>query len=357
MRGPFNAYLGAALVVSLAVSAPGQAGLGKGRLTGVVVDEDGKPVVSARILIRFVRSPLGPGLAPTWRDESAVFETATDDKGVWAYNGLAGGIWEVNASKAGYDPSSRQVQVRQLSGNPHVKLRIDQIKEGVYSIAADLLERANELFAVGKLNEAIIFYRRFLRQDPEAVMVMLNLGNCLEEAGQLEEAIREYQALVDKTSANPLDCEITARALAGIGDCCFRKGDRENAIDYWKLAVEKSPTSEIVAAGLAETLFSVGKDREAETYYLKAIHIAPTSLDIRLKLAFVYLHLEEFDKARVELTKIIELQPGSEAAAQARKYLNEIAHRFPSSRRRTGSSSHSRSSRWSTSRTSDFERA
>ena len=124
-----------------------------------------------------------------------------------------------------------------------------------------------------------------------------------------------------------MDREIAARALAGVGDCCFKKGDRENAIDYWELAVEKSPTSEIVAAGLAEVLFSVGKDREAEAYYLKAIHIAPTSPDIRLKLAFLYLHLDEFDKARVELYKIIRLQPGSEAAAQARKYLNEIADR------------------------------
>jgi tetratricopeptide (TPR) repeat protein len=308
-----------------AASLSGQAGTGKGRLTGTVVDEAGQPIAAARIILRFLKSPTGRGFPPAWRNESAVFETVTDRKGEWAYRGLAGGIWEISASKAGYRASSRQVEVRQLSGNPHVKLRIEAIREGAYGVAADLLEKANELFAVGRFDEAAGYYRRYLDQDAGAVMVWLSLGECLEQAAKLDEAVRIFQSLVDMTSSNPLDKEITARALAGMADSLYKRGDRQIAIEYWKQAIERSPTSETVAANLANVLFSLGRDDEAISYYQKAVEIDPGRQDTRLGLAYVYLHRDEFDKARAELAKIIALQPASATAAEARKLLDEIA--------------------------------
>ncbi|MCX6574560.1 MAG: tetratricopeptide repeat protein [Candidatus Aminicenantes bacterium] len=299
--------------------------MGKGRLAGKVIDDEGKPVVSARIVLKFIKSPLFNGLIPSWRDESAVFETATDKKGEWMYQGLAGGIWEVRALKDGYHSSSRQVEIRQLSANPHVELTLQRLKGGAYSIAAGLLEKANELYAIGNLDEAVGAYREYLEQDPEAVMVMLSLGQCLEQTGQLYEAIREFQSIVDLTSANPRDREIEARALAGIGDCAFKKGDRETAIGAWKAAVEKSPTSENVAANLAEVLFSAGEDDEAVSYFRKALEIAPARQDIRLGLVNVLLHRGEMEKARGELNTIIKLGPRTPSADQARKILVEIS--------------------------------
>lgn len=304
----------------------GQAGMGKGRLTGQVIDEAGQPVAAARIILRFVKSPVGPGFPPAWRDESAVFETASDRKGQWSYQGLAGGIWEIQASKGGYQASRLQVQVRQLSDNLPVKLKIDRIKEGAYAVAADLLERANELFALARFDEAAGYYRRYLDQDPGAVMVMLSLGQCLEQAAKLDDAAQTFRSLVEMTSSNPLDKEITARALAGLGDCLFKKGDPKTAIGYWKQSVDVSPTNGSVAANLAEVLFSIGQDGEAVVYYLKAVEIEPARPDIRLGLVYVYLHQGEFEKARAELTRIIELgPPGSTTAAEARKLLDELA--------------------------------
>jgi len=321
----WSAIVFCAVVAMTATALFGQAGMGKGRLAGKVIDDEGKPVGSARIVLEFIKSPVGSSFAPSWRDESAVFETATDNKGEWAYQGLAGGIWEVRALKDGYHSSGRQVQIRQLSANPHVKLTLDRIKEGVYSIAADQLEKANDLYALGKFDEAVGAYRKYLEQDPGAVMVMLSLGQCLEQTGQLDEAMREFQSIVDLTSANPPDREITARALAGLGDCAFKKGDRETAIGAWKAAVEKSPTSENVAANLAEVLFSAGKDDEAVSYFLKALEIASDRQDIRLGLVNVLLHRGEMEKARGELNTIIKLGPKTPSADQARKILVEIS--------------------------------
>jgi len=317
-------WVGFTLAAFLAVSAFGQAGIGKGRLTGAVVDQDGKPVASVKIVLKFIKSPAGSVHNPEWRPESAVFETSSDKSGNWTYLGLAGGIWEVQASKDGYHSSSRQVQVQQLSSNPHVKLRLDSLTGGAYSVASGLLEKANEQVALGKYEEAVLLYRQYLETDPGSVMVMLSIGDALQEAGRLDEAAKEYQALADLTSANPGDKEITARALTGLGECAFRKGDGEGAAKHWKLAIETSPSSEVVAANLAQLLFSLGKGDEAAVYYLKALEIAPARTDLRLKLAYVYLHLNDFDKARAELAKIIETLPGSALAAQARKLLDEL---------------------------------
>lgn len=326
MKKPgLDRWLGLVSAAFLAVSAFGQAGVGKGRLTGAIVDQDGQPVASVKIVLRFIKSPSGSVHNPGWRPESAVFETSTDKSGTWTYLGLAGGIWEVQASKDGYHSSSRQVQVRQLSSNPHVKLRLDRITGGAYGVADGLLEKANELAALGKFEEAVPLYREYLKEDPESVMVMLNIGDALQEAGRLDDATKEYQALVDLTSANPGDKEITSRALTGLGECAFKKGDGEGAAKHWKLAIDTSPTSEVVAANLAQLLFSLGKSDEAAVYYLKALEIAPSRTDLRLKLAYVYLHQGEFDKARAELARIIELLPGSALAAEARKLLDEIA--------------------------------
>lgn len=318
--------LGLAAAAVGAAILSGQAGTGKGRLAGRVIDEADQPVASARIVLRFVKSPTGPGFPPAWRDESAEFETATDRKGEWSFQGLAGGIWEIEASKAGYGASSRQVQVRQLSGNPYVKLKIEKIKAGAYGIASDLLERANELFALSRFEEAAGYYRRYLELDPGALMVTLNLGLCLEQTAKYDEALRVFRILVDRTSSDPQDAEITARALAGAADCRFRQGDPQAAIEAWKLAIELSPTSGSVAANLAEVLFSVGRDEEAVSYYLKAVEIEPARPDIRLGLVYVYLHQGEFEKARAELSTVVKLgPPASTTVAEANRLLEEIA--------------------------------
>lgn len=328
-RGGLALFAAAVLTVPLF----GQAGAGKGRLTGTVVDEEGRPVEAARIVLKFIKSQIARSWTPAWREESAVFETETGEQGKWTYQGLAGGIWEIQASKDGYHPSSRQVLIRQLSANPHVTLSLEKLRGGVYSIAAGLLEKANELYALGKYDEAVTAYRSYLEQDPGTVMVMLSLGQCLEESGKPDEAFAVFQSVVDLTSADPLDREVAALALAGLGDCEFKKGHREAAVEHWKKAIETSPSNESAAANLGEVLFSLGRDDEAVSYFRKAIEIAPTRQDIRFGLVNVYLHQGKFDQARTELNRIIKLDPLSPSATRAREILGDLlTRRSPATR-------------------------
>lgn len=331
MRNGPKAFLFILALLLSITSAYGQPGYGKGRLVGIVVDEDAKPVAGARIVLRLiglgVRSGFGrhASLAP----ESAVFETVTNEKGVWAYNGLTTGIWEVRASKGGYDSASRQVQVLQLSGNPSVKLRLDKPKTetGSFSVVLALLEQANDFYFRNKFTEALSFYRQYLEKDPESIMVMLAVGDCLRDMGNLEEAIGAFQAVVDRTVANPGDKELLGQAFTGLGEVYYKQGDRENAVKYWRLAVEKSDLCEIPAANLGEILFLEGKPAEAIKYYLIATKIAPEQAGLHYKLGLIYLNSGDYDKARARFSKVMDLQPRSELARQARKIIEDIGKR------------------------------
>lgn len=331
MRNEPRAFFSILAFFFFAASALGQAGYGKGQLSGIIVDEDAKPVAAAKIVLRLVERGVKSGFRSRASSisESVVFETVTDKKGVWVYTGLTTGIWEVRAFKAGYDSASRKVQVYQLTGNPSVKLRIDRIKmeTGSFSFAPDLLEHADGLYYRNKFAEALPFYRQYLERDPESIMVMLAVGDCLREAGDAEEAVKAFQTVVDRTTTNPGDKELLALALTGLGEVYFKEGDRENAVKYWKLAVEKTDLSEIPAANLGEIFFSEGKPEEAVKYYLIATKIAPNQAGLHYKLGLIYLNSGDYDKARVLFSKVIDLQPRSELGRQARKILEDLARR------------------------------
>jgi len=331
MRNEARAFLFILVLFVSAAYALGQAGYGKGRLSGIIVDEDAKPVAAARIVLRLVETGVKSGFQRRASSipESIVFETVTDEKGIWVYNGLTTGIWEVRASKTGYDSASRKVQVYQLTDNPFVRLRIDRIKmeTGSFSFAPDLLEHADGLYYRNKFAEALPFYRQYLEQDPESIMVMLAVGDCLREMGNTEEAVKAFQAVVDKTATDPGDKELLALALTGLGEVYFKQGDRGNAVKYWKLAAEKSDLSEIPAANVGEIFFSEGKAEETVKYYLIATKIAPEQADLHYKLGLIYLNLDDYSNARARFSKVIDLQPRSELALQARKILEDLAKR------------------------------
>ena len=105
------------LAVFLPIGLHAQAGLGKGRLSGTVVDEIGKPVANATITLEFEKS-------------GKKFKATSDQKGEWALLGLGTGRCNVIAMANGFLPSILQVNVFQLKPNPLVNfvLKIDPVK-------------------------------------------------------------------------------------------------------------------------------------------------------------------------------------------------------------------------------------
>ena len=123
------------LFVSYALA---QAGRGKGRINGVVVDKDGNSIKSATIVIEFA--------------ENREFkqETTADENGEWAFIGLGTGTWRVTASADGYISTYQDIYIRQLERNPKMTLTLKKIQPADDGMIKDesslsLLEEANNI--------------------------------------------------------------------------------------------------------------------------------------------------------------------------------------------------------------------
>jgi tetratricopeptide (TPR) repeat protein len=327
MRRPREMCLLLLAVAFSAVAVSGQAGLGKGRLSGIVKTVEGQPIAGATVVFRFLESErlMGRGAAAKAKGQESVTRgTTTNQKGIWSYAGLATGTWEIMASARGYHSASRLCDVRQLERNPKVELRLERIEGGTDRIAPGLLEQADELAYRKRYGEAIALYSQYLEKDPEAVMVMLALADCVMEGGDIEEAIKDFQSVVDKTSTNPADKQINAQAVARIGECYFKRGDHQNAIKHWQRSVEVSPTDEQVAYNLAEVLFAEREADEAARYYGLAAKISPRWGDPHYKLGLIYLNKQDYQKARECFKKLIEIEPSSPLAKKAKEILKDL---------------------------------
>lgn len=301
--------------------AAAQAGRGKARIHGVVLDEAGIPIKNAKILLEFI----------TYKRDSV--ETKTDEKGKWSIIGLGTGRGRVIASADGFIPASTEINIQQLALNPLIKMNLERQEHVDRPILEDELsleafEKGNLLFTEKKYDEAILIYEQFLEKNPSAYQIHLNIGDCYREKGELEKAIEEYhkvleQAQKDESSGK----EMTAKALANIGECHLKTGDYEKARDFFKQSIESFQENEILAYNVGEIYFSNQKVEEAIHYFELATQIKSDWGQPYLKLGYAYLNKGENNKAKKNFKRFLEIIPESPQAQSVQsiiEYLEKI---------------------------------
>jgi len=305
-----------------------QQGLGIGRLSGKVTDDNGNPIQSVRISIQSVEdiADYSDGTKSIEINKNIKpIETVTDAKGEWSISLLERGLWKITATAAGYDPASGLQYVSEISGRPKMIMRLFKIgTSSSKERPTYLLEKADEFYYLNKYDEAISLYRQYIAQDPEAVMVRLKIGDCYVEKSDLEKAILEFQDIAAAMSKDSRDKVIAARALAGIGECRFKKRELDQAQEYFKRSLDMYPEDEVVAYNLAEILFSVRKTVEAIRFFTMATQISPYWSDPYYKLGNAYIHIADYEKAKDAFKQFLKIEPGSPRAAGVKKILDDL---------------------------------
>lgn len=297
--------------------AYGQAGRGKGRLNGVVVDEEGKPVPGAKIILQFTR------------EKGIQFETMSNKKGEWAFLGLGSGLWLISASAEGFMPFFKEINVSQIEANPKVTLSLKRIQPvaemGVDRESLQLLERATSLFNEKKYDEALTILEEFRTKNPDFYPVLINISECYREKGEYDRAIEIYQQAIEAVEKDERwRHEVMAKALSGIGECYLRKGDFGQAQNYFKKAIDFSPDNEMVAYNVGEICFSNQQLDEAIHYFSLAAKIKPQWGIPYYKLGLVYLNKADYERARENFKKFLDLEPESELAPNVKSILEYI---------------------------------
>jgi tetratricopeptide (TPR) repeat protein len=309
------------LFLSGAQEVAAQGGRGKGRIQGLVLDEAGNPIPGAKVLLELMAK------------ETAERVETTDKEGEWAMLDLGSGNWRVTVSFEGFIPTTTTVFISQLQKNPKVVLKLKKPeidKDAVITDEASLafIEQATKLFNEKQYDQALAILEQFLAQNPKAYQTQLLIGDCYREKGELDKAIEIYGKAVEEAKADEkTGLQVSARALAALGDCYVRKNDIANAQVYFKQSIDTNPDNETLAYTVGEVFFSNQKLDEAIQYFTKATEIKSDWAPPYHKLGLVYLNKTDYAKAKENFAKFLTLEPEGETAAQVKniiEYLDKI---------------------------------
>lgn len=313
------AFLAAALAAAAAPAPGGQENIGRGRITGLVVDEAGQPLAGAKIVAQIV-------------DGKTALEGVSDKKGRFAVAGLGTGRWRITATLSGYADAFVEMPVSQVRPNPAVTLTLKGtggpagFKADAESLA--MIDRGNALEAEGRLDEAVALFEAFLGKYPDVYQVRANLGGARLKKGDLDGAEAEFEAVLDKSggAAGELvkDKGSAARALTGLGEVALKRDDLESAGRFFSEALELAPEDEAAAYNVGEILFSNQKTDEAIGFFELAVRINKDWPKPYYRLGFAHLNKGDYGKSLECFKTFLALDPENPEAANVKNVMAAV---------------------------------
>ena len=128
------------------------------------------------------------------------------------------------------------------------------------------------LVLLGKTNEAYPHFRAAALINPYDPMSHFNLGAYLQESGQLQDAIQQYQFAIHLTS----DTGLLAGAYANQGSALRDLGQDGKARESYDEALRLNPKQFNAYLGLGHLLEKQGKPDEAISAYSRSVASRPT---------------------------------------------------------------------------------
>jgi tetratricopeptide (TPR) repeat protein len=297
---------------------PAQEGLGKARITGTVLDEQGNPIEGVSIVLENVYNTKLDG--------------SSDKRGHFAISGMGTGVWTLTATKDGYAPSSQQINVRQLRRNPPIEIIMKKLTGTAAFFSneetMDMFNQADKLMEEEKYTEALDIYLVILEKHPDFYQTHLNIGHCYLKQGDLEKAEAEFTLVLEKIKELHGDLQMDKTtalgALSSLGTLYLQKEDFQKAQEYFTQSLDLSPEDPAAAYNVGEIFFSNQRLDEAIKYFELASQIDKSWPAPYLKLGYVYLNKAEYDKSIENFNKFIQLDPDNPEMPNVKKMIEAI---------------------------------
>lgn len=158
------------------------------------------------------------------------------------------------------------------------------------------------LVKLGRHEEGLGYLRRALQLYPDFHMAHHNLAQELERAGRLEEAIEHY------ASAVRLKPRLVPWRI-NFGGALLKKGDYARAEEHFTEALRLTPDSPVAALGLAMALAPQGRLEQALPYFEQIVRLEPHSPDARNNLATILANLGRYGLAAEHFREALRLRP------------------------------------------------
>ena len=295
-----------AMVLALAVPAAAQS-RGSGHMAGVVKDESGQPVEGVQV--KAVKA-----------GEHETFTDKTNKKGEWSFNGLAGGQWNVDFTKEGYE--TRRVTVP-LDEFVHVPPMTVAIKKAAVKVDPNAeikgeLQKAAPLLESGKYAEARGIYEGITQKHPDVWQVEPLIARTYAGENKPDEALVHLQKALDHDPNNVEVKVLMATVLSQQG----KTAEAQKYLDAIDMSQVKDP---VVFLNQGINLINQNKAADALPIFDKVVAAFPKEPDGYYYRGRCELALGKFPEAKADLQKFVAM-PGADAAEveQAKKILEQL---------------------------------
>jgi tetratricopeptide (TPR) repeat protein len=290
----------------LAAPAVGQDWKGTSRISGTVVDEAGKPVAGASVMLRVASSNAGPDLK-------------TNNRGEFSALGLAGGAWNLDVSAPGYVTGKVSVTVPEQGRLPNVRVTLAADKAGAEAKQLQaLLAKGNALVAAGKFAEARAEYEKVLAARPDLVEIHRSIALTYGREKNYAAALKELDQVLAQDPGNVQLLQLAVDSALQLGQLDLASRYLSQ-IDMAKVQDPSTITNIAVVAlnrnqpTLAVRVLDPMVERfpqAAESYYYRAL---------------AELQLQQMEKAKADLEKFVAMAPpDSKEAQQAKDMLGKL---------------------------------
>lgn len=315
------------LLALASIPAWGQSWAGRGRLQGTIKDEAGKPIQGATITLRKGSDRVDP-------KADGPKQITTDKGGKWAILGLANGPWGILIQKEGYQESEGQINVEEFPIGPVQPVNITLKKPSQEQVQAAQaqqgpsagaqakasLEQANTLLAQGKFAEARAAYMEGMGKLEDKSLhpaIYRAIADSYYKEGKTNEAIDTLKKALELAPNDPDTLQLLVNLLAAAGR-------EEEAKTYMAKLPQGTKIDPAIGLNVGIKAFNEGKMDAALKEFNEVITANPSLADAYYYRAMVFLNKSQNAQAKADLNKLLELDPNSKFAKDAKDFLKEL---------------------------------
>lgn len=303
-------------LLGMAATAWAQAWRGQGHVAGKVADEAGKPIEG--VTVKFFLPGANGGT-----------DVKTNAKGEWSLGGIAGGAWQVDFIKQGYEPRHITVDIEELSRIPPIETVMKKAVDPNEVIAAEM-KKATALVADKKFDEALAVYTDLQARYPQAYRLEIQIARVYDAEGAYDKEIEHLKKYIEK---DPND--VFVKLLTG--GVMIAKGNAEEGKQLLATVDDSKVTEPSIFLNVGITLLNQNKPKDAITFFEKTVGRFPDYPDGYYYRGITNLQLgastrpddqaagdKLLQAARADLGKFVQMAPNAPEAAAARKMLEQL---------------------------------
>jgi len=200
-------------------------------------------------------------------------------------------------------------------------------------LTAHGIEYADVYYMVGILHErrddldaALDSFRSAVRINPAYVEALLALASLFERRGDFDQsqAYAERASQLAKPTVDGLDPTTRgklANQQAALGDALALAGEKRDAIEEYRRALDRCPTFHDVRHRLGMTLREVGLPHQAAQEFRRILRVHSGMVDSQIQLGLTYYSMGRTPEAIDEWEAVLEKDSG---CPEARMYLRLV---------------------------------